>query len=32
MRINIYYGGRGNLDDPTLFALKKMKRKHYLKK
>ena len=26
MRINIYYGGRGNLDDPTLFALKKIEK------
>ena len=24
MKINIYYGGRGVLDDPTLFVLKKM--------
>lgn len=24
MRINIYYGGRGVLDDPTLYVLKKM--------
>lgn len=26
MRINIYYGGRGNLDDPTLYTLKKMEK------
>lgn len=26
MRINIYYGGRGNLDDPTLYALKKIEK------
>ena len=25
MQINIYYGGRGLMDDPTLFVLKKMK-------
>ena len=25
MRINIYYGGRGLMDDPTLFVLNKMK-------
>ena len=24
MKINIYYGGRGLLDDPTLYVLKKM--------
>ena len=24
MKINIYYGGRGGLDDPTLFVLEKM--------
>ena len=26
MRINIYYGGRGNLDDPTLYTLKQIER------
>lgn len=26
MRINIYYGGRGNLDDPTLYTLKKIEK------
>ncbi len=26
MIINIYYGGRGNLDDPTLYALKKIEK------
>ncbi len=26
MRINIYYGGRGNLDDPTLYVLKRVER------
>ena len=26
MKINIYYGGRGVLDDPTLFVLKKMEK------
>ena len=25
MQINIYYGGRGLMDDPTLFVIKKMK-------
>ncbi len=25
MKINIYYGGRGLMDDPTLFVLNKMK-------
>ena len=25
MQINIYYGGRGLMDDPTLFEIKKMK-------
>ena len=25
MQINIYYGGRGLMDDPTLFVLNKMK-------
>ena len=25
MQINIYYGGRGLMDDPTLFVVKKMK-------
>ena len=25
MKINIYYGGRGLMDDPTLFVLDKMK-------
>ena len=24
MKINVYYGGRGLLDDPTLYVLKKM--------
>ena len=24
MKINVYYGGRGPLDDPTLYVLKKM--------
>ena len=24
MKINIYYGGRGLIDDPTLFVLNKM--------
>ena len=24
MKINIYYGGRGILDDPTLFVINKM--------
>ena len=24
MKINIYYGGRGLLDDPTLFVINKM--------
>ena len=24
MKINIYYGGRGLLDDPTLYVLNKM--------
>ena len=24
MRVNIYYGGRGLVDDPTLFALEKV--------
>lgn len=24
MRINIYYGGRGLLEDPTLFAINKL--------
>ena len=24
MKINIYYGGRGLLDDPTLYVLHKM--------
>ena len=24
MKVNIYYGGRGLLDDPTLYVLKKM--------
>ena len=24
MKINIYYGGRGLLDDPTLYVLGKM--------
>ena len=24
MNINIYYGGRGLMDDPTLFVLNKM--------
>ena len=24
MQINIYYGGRGLIDDPTLFTLKRM--------
>lgn len=24
MKINIYYGGRGVLDDPTLYVLNKM--------
>ncbi len=23
MKINVYYGGRGLLDDPTLYVLKK---------
>lgn len=26
MKINIYYGGRGNLDDPTLYVIKKMEK------
>ena len=26
MRINIYYGGRGNLDDPALYTLKQIER------
>lgn len=25
MKVNIYYGGRGLMDDPTLFVLNKMK-------
>ena len=25
MKINIYYGGRGLLDDPTLYVIGKMK-------
>ena len=25
MKINIYYGGRGLMDDPTLFVINKMK-------
>ena len=24
MKVNIYYGGRGLLDDPTLYVLNKM--------
>ena len=24
MRVNIYYGGRGLIDDPTLFAIEKI--------
>ena len=24
MKVNIYYGGRGVLDDPTLYVLNKM--------
>ena len=24
MKINVYYGGRGLLDDPTLYVLSKM--------
>ena len=24
MKINIYYGGRGLLDDPTLYVISKM--------
>ena len=24
MKVNIYYGGRGVLDDPTLYVLDKM--------
>ena len=24
MKINVYYGGRGLLDDPTLYVLNKM--------
>ena len=24
MKVNIYYGGRGILDDPTLYVLDKM--------
>ena len=24
MKINIYYGGRGIIDDPTLFVIRKM--------
>ena len=24
MKINIYYGGRGLLDDPTLYVINKM--------
>ena len=24
MKVNIYYGGRGVLDDPTLYVIKKM--------
>ena len=24
MKINIYYGGRGLIDDPTLFVINKM--------
>ena len=24
MKINIYYGGRGMLDDPTLYVINKM--------
>ena len=26
MKINIYYGGRGVLDDPTLYVIHKMER------
>ena len=26
MKINIYYGGRGVLDDPTLYVIQKMER------
>ena len=25
MKVNIYYGGRGLMDDPTLFVMNKMK-------
>ena len=25
MKVNIYYGGRGLMDDPTLYVLNKMK-------
>lgn len=24
MKVNIYYGGRGVLDDPTLYVIQKM--------
>ena len=24
MKVNIYYGGRGVLDDPTIYVLNKM--------
>lgn len=26
MKVNIYYGGRGLIDDPTLFVLEKMEK------
>ena len=29
MKINIYYGGRGLLDDPTLYVLKKNAERFY---
>ena len=29
MKIVVYYGGRGLLDDPTLYVLKKMDRRIY---
>ena len=34
MKVNIYYGGRGLLDDPTLYVIGKMEEvlKHVLSK